>query len=92
MLIVIPGQVNEATLERVSAPSGTIYGTWINIDQVQNGISLHGEITFQPSLVSLTATCSGADKTAHAHVSSPATITDTTVDILQADADLEYSN
>jgi hypothetical protein len=92
MLIVGAGLPNEQTLERVSTPTGTIYGTWLVFDQVQNGIMLHGEITFAPGQVSLDARCIGFGKTLHADASSPATITDTTVSVLVPDSDTEYAD
>lgn len=93
-LLVNAGQSSAASLNRVGAPSPTIYGAWTGPDTVQSGITLHLELHFDPSPddVSTVVTCSGLGKTAMAVASSPATITASSVTILQADSDVEYSD
>jgi hypothetical protein len=93
-LQVNAGQGNTGTLNRVGAPSSTIYGAWTAPDTVQSGITLHLELHFDPNPdeASAVVSCSGLGKTAMAVASSPATITASSVTILQADSDVEYSD
>jgi hypothetical protein len=92
MLIVQAGQADEQTLERVGAANGAIYGAWLVGDTMNNGLAVHLELRVASGQVSTFARCSAQGKTAMATATSPATITSTTVSILQSDTDVEYSN
>jgi len=92
MLTVQPGQADEQTLERVGAASDAIYGAWLVSDTMNNGTAVHFELRVASGQVSAFARCSALGKTAMATATSPATITSTTVSILQSDTDVEYSN
>jgi hypothetical protein len=91
-LTIDVGQADASSLNRVGAASGTIYGAWAPPDSVQSGVTLHSEIQFDSDEISATITCSGVGQTATAMASSPATITGSSVTILQADSDVEYSD
>ena len=92
MLTVQAGQADEQTLERVGAASEAIYGAWLVSETTNNGTTAHLELHVAPGQVSAFARCSALGKTAMATATSPATITSTTVSILQSDTDVEYSN
>lgn len=92
MLTVQAGQADEQTLERVGAANDEIYGAWLLGDTMSNGTAAHLELHVASGQVSAFARCSALGKTAMATATSPATITDTTVSILQSDTDVGYSN
>jgi len=92
MLTVQAGQADEQTLERVGAASDEIYGAWLVRETMNNGAAVHFELRVAPGQVSAFARCSALGKTAMATATSPATVTSTTVTILQSDTDVEYSN
>lgn len=93
-MTVNAGQADGVTLGRVGAPSGTIYGSWSPPDSVQGDATLHFELQFDanPDEFTTAVTCSALGKTARAAVSSPVTITASSVTVLQADSDVEYSD
>lgn len=92
MLIVQAGQADEQTLERVGTASDAIYGAWLVGDTMNNGTEVHVELHVDTGQVSAVARCSALGKTAMATATSPATITSTTVSILQSDTEVGYSN
>lgn len=61
-----------------------VYGTWLAAEQSQGGLSIRATFKVDPSLVSISARCSYSDgRSTTAEVSSPATVTDTDITILQ---------
>jgi len=91
MLTLVAGP-DEVVLDRVSTPTGTIYGTWLLSDTSQNGVKLHAEAIFETGRMRLKNRCTQGTKTATAEASSAATISDVSVEVLEPDTDVKYSN
>lgn len=81
------GPAGSATpMKRLAAgePGRPVYGTWLVTDQVTAGIHILGKLQIAPASISLVSECSyGQGRSGTAKVSSPATITDSEIEILQ---------
>ena len=87
--IVLGDAPNSVTLTRISAGATSdlpIYGVWQLPVSAEDGLTADGQIDFENGSVTLTTLCSalGDSKTATIKVTSAATITETSVTILQS--------
>lgn len=79
-------QLGTTTMPRVAAGTAgrPVYGTWLAAQQTNGGLSIRATFQVEPSAVTISALCSYSDgRSTTAQVSSPATITDTNITILQ---------
>ena len=80
----------QETIERVGAPSAAIYGNWLIGDRMVGDITVRGELQFAPGEMHVVSRCTARGRTVAATATSPATITDQSVTVLQADVDVQY--
>jgi hypothetical protein len=89
MLVLAGGTTDEKTLERIGTPSTMIYGSWL-LQQISTPVQLRAELVFETGRASLVARCTARGKTVTATATSPATITDRQVTILQPNGAVVY--
>jgi hypothetical protein len=84
MLVLAPGTLQEETYERLGVAQDLIYGSWLVGDELQSGVRLRFEVTFETGRMSVSGTCTARGKSVTAIASSTATITASSITIHSA--------